>query len=105
MTRTKSWLKWGVVLVVLAVIVLGVARLVAKREAAKQALALAQTTKQDTPVELAASDVLTARVISLAQGLPVSGALRAGNSAVVKARVAGELQGLTLREGDFVKAG
>ena len=71
MTRTKSWLKWGVVLVVLAVIALGVARLVAKREAAKQALALAQTTKQDTPVELAASDVLTARVISLAQGLPV----------------------------------
>ena len=105
MTRTKSWLKWGVVLVVLAVIAFGVARLVAKREAAKQALALAQTTKQDTPVELAASDVLTARVISLAQGLPVSGALRAVNSAVVKARVAGELQGLTLREGDFVKGG
>ena len=105
MTRTKGWLKWGVLMVVLAVLAGGVARLVAKRQAAQQALAQAQTTKEDTPVELAASDVLTARVVTLVQGLPVSGALKAVNSAVVKARVAGELQGLTLREGDFVKAG
>ena len=105
MTRTKGWLKWGVALVVLAVLAGGVARLVAKRQAAQQALAQAQTAKEDTPVELAASDVLTARVVTLVQGLPVSGALKAVNSAVIKARVAGELQGLTLREGDFVKAG
>ncbi len=105
MTRTKGWLKWGVVLLVLAVLAGGVARLVAKRQATQQALAQAQTAKEDTPVELAASDVLTARVVTLLQGLPVSGALKAVNSAVVKARVAGELQGLTLREGDFVKAG
>lgn len=105
MTRTQGWLKWGVLLVVLAVLAGGVARLVAKRQAAQQALAQAQTAKEDVPVELAASDVLTARVVTLVQGLPVSGALKAVNSAVVKARVAGELQGLTLREGDFVQAG
>ena len=91
--------------VVLAVLALGVARVVTKRQAAQQALAQAQAAKEDMPVELATSDVLTARVVTLMQGLPVSGALKAVNSAVVKARVAGELQGLTLREGDFVKAG
>lgn len=105
MTRTRNWLKWVVAGIVLAVLALGVARLVGKRQAAQQALAQAQTVKEDTPVELATSDVLTARVITLVQGLPVSGGLKAVNSAVVKARVAGELQGLTLREGDFVKAG
>ncbi|MEY2800610.1 MAG: hypothetical protein RL513_194 [Pseudomonadota bacterium] len=56
-------------------------------------------------VELAASDVSRAQATDLEQGLAITGTLRAVNSAVVKARVAGELQGLTVREGDTVRAG
>ena len=49
--------------------------------------------------------VVQAKTRELSQGLALSGPLKAINSAFVKARVAGELQGLTVREGDFVKAG
>jgi len=56
-------------------------------------------------IELAASDVAPVRLQELTQGLPVSGTLKAVNSAIVKARVAGELQALTVREGDTVTAG
>jgi RND family efflux transporter MFP subunit len=38
-------------------------------------------------------------------GLPVSGTLKASQSAMVKARMVGELMDLTVREGDQVKAG
>ena len=51
-------------------------------------------------VELAATDFVEAKVRDLAIGLPVTGALKAVTSAFVKARVPGELQGLTVREAD-----
>ncbi len=60
---------------------------------------------QAPSLELAATDVMLAQRQPLAQGLAVSGTLKAVNSAVVKARVAGELQGLLVREGDTVQAG
>jgi RND family efflux transporter MFP subunit len=56
-------------------------------------------------VELARSDVVVAETTALDQGVALTGSLRAVHSAVVKARVAGELQGLTVREGDTVRAG
>ena len=43
--------------------------------------------------------------MDITQGLRVTGALKAVNAAIVKARVAGELQMLNVREGDTVAAG
>jgi RND family efflux transporter MFP subunit len=56
-------------------------------------------------VELAQTDVVAAQLRELQRGLSVSGSLKAVNSAFVKARLPGELQGLVVREGDTVRAG
>jgi hypothetical protein len=56
-------------------------------------------------VALSASDLVSMQTIPLVQMLPISGPVKAFNSAFVKARVAGELQDLLVREGDYVKAG
>ncbi|MGH6626635.1 MAG: efflux RND transporter periplasmic adaptor subunit [Burkholderiaceae bacterium] len=101
----KRWLKWMAVAIVLLLIVGSVLRALTERRAQQEAMAKAIATKTQTVVELAPHEVVKAQVRELTQGLPVSGTLKAVNSAVVKARVAGELQGLTLREGDSVQAG
>ena len=101
----KRWIKWAVALVVIALIATGVMRALAARKAQQQALAAASVARESRQVELAGTDVVKAQAREVAQGVAVSGSLKAVNSAVIKARVAGELQGLSLREGDFVKAG
>eukprot|EP01037_Dinobryon_pediforme_P006732 gene6732-6805_t len=83
----------------------GVWRAMAARQAQQKALAEASTQRAEAPLQLAADEVITVQSSQLSLGVPVSGSLRAVDSAMVKARVAGELQGLTLREGDSVKAG
>ncbi len=60
---------------------------------------------KDTVIVLAADDLATAQPRELSTGLPISGTLKAVHSAVVKARVPGELQALRVREGDHVSAG
>jgi RND family efflux transporter MFP subunit len=102
----KLPVKWIVAGVVVALLATGVLRTLASREAAKQTLASQEAAqKQQASVELTAGDVVRVQTLDLQQVLPISGALKAVNSAFVKVRVAGELQGLTVREGDFVKAG
>lgn len=103
--RLKPWIKWGVAILLLALIGVGVMRALSARKLQSQQLAAASAAKDLGLAELAATDVFKARVLEIAQGLPISGSLKAVNSALVKARVAGELQGLAVREGDFVKAG
>ena len=101
----KRWIQWAVALLILLLIVGGVLRALSARKAQQQALAAASAAKDQNVVELAATDVVRVQTRDVVQGLAVSGSLKAVNSAVIKARVAGELQGLTVREGDFVKAG
>lgn len=94
---------WILSAVALAALLAGGARWASQRQASK---APAAPTAAVVPsIELAASDVFTARTQSLSQGITVSGALKASQSAIVKARVAGELQELSVREGDRVQAG
>jgi len=65
----------------------------------------AAETPVEAAVELTAADLATAEAGEIRRLLPVTGALRAVSQAVVKAKVAGELAEVLVREGDAVKAG
>jgi RND family efflux transporter MFP subunit len=101
----KRWVKWTVAGLIVLLLAVGVLRALSARKAQQQALAASSAVKDAGLVELAATDVVKAQMREVVQGLPVSGSLKAVNSAVIKARVPGELQGLAVREGDVVKAG
>jgi RND family efflux transporter MFP subunit len=102
----KPWLKWLISLLILALLAAGGLRVWNARKAQKIALD-AQTAAQkiQAVVALADSDVVKVQSLDMAQSLSVSGPLKAVTSAFIKARVAGELQDLIAREGDFVKTG
>jgi len=92
-------------LIVLAIlVVVGLGMLVKKRQAAAPSQVASRPTETQQ-IEIARSDAIALEPQRLQQGLPVSGTLRAVQSAVIKARVAGELMDLHLREGDAVQAG
>ena len=101
----RRLLKWLALIVVVALIAWGAFRSYSARHAQQEALVQASAAREQSIVELAATDVTRAAVRQLTRGLPISGSIKAVNSAVVKARAAGELQDLTVREGDVVQAG
>jgi multidrug efflux system membrane fusion protein len=105
MKRSTKWALALLALLVMALLVAGVARILATRKAEQQAVVAGTSAKDTGLAELATTDVVKAQIRDVVQGLAISGSLKAVNSAVVKARVAGEIQGLSVREGDFVKAG
>ena len=99
-------MKWGVIGLVIVLVAAGALRALSARKVQREALESQQSSqKQQASVTLAPTDLVQVKTIKLLQGLAISGSLKAVNSSVVKARVAGELQGLTVREGDFVKTG
>ena len=100
----KKW-QWALVVLVVAVLAAGGWRAIGTRKAQQVAQQQLAAQKAQPVVELAVTDVVKSEMRELQRGLPVSGSLKAVNSAIVKARVPGELLELTLREGDAVRAG
>ncbi|MDH4465964.1 MAG: efflux RND transporter periplasmic adaptor subunit [Acidovorax sp.] len=101
----KRWTFWAAAAVVVLLVGAGFWKAQAARQSQQKAAAAAALARAQAPLELVAADVFTVRQQRIALGVPVSGALRAVDSAMLKARAAGELQGLVLREGDRVRAG
>jgi RND family efflux transporter MFP subunit len=101
----KRWIPWLAAAAVVVLVGGGAWRAMAARQQQQKALAQAASQRAEAPMQLSASELVAVQRHSLVLGVPVSGSLRATESAVVKARVAGELQGLTVREGDSVRAG
>ncbi|MBC7484647.1 MAG: efflux RND transporter periplasmic adaptor subunit [Rhizobacter sp.] len=99
----KRWLKW----IVIALVLTGLGAFALRSVKVRRVAAAAAAAPASAPaaLELGTADVTTARIVELSRTLPLSGGLKAVNSAVVKARVAAEVTSLTVREGDVVKAG
>lgn len=102
----KPWIKWSLVGVVVALLAAGTLRTLSSRQT-KQATLEAQQISQKTQVaiELMPTDLVQVKMVDLPLSIAVSGSVNAVHTAFVKARIAGELQGLTVREGDAVKVG
>jgi RND family efflux transporter MFP subunit len=89
--------------IVVVALAFGIVRAISVKKA--QQLAATRASLEQGQIELSQNDILTAEVRELTQGLAISGTVKALNYAVIKARVAGELKEITVREGDSVIAG
>ncbi|MDM7941567.1 MAG: efflux RND transporter periplasmic adaptor subunit [Hydrogenophaga sp.] len=109
MTTRRSfsyWVKWLLLAALVLGIALGVTRALGKRKATSEAARAAAESLQKTPTyTLSPSDVVAVQSLELTQTVALSGSVDALQTAAIKARTAGEIQGLTKREGDPVKAG
>jgi RND family efflux transporter MFP subunit len=102
----KPWTKRFVITLVVVVLGVGLIRVLSTRATQKASLEAQQAAAgAQVVLELSPSDLVQVKTQNLVLGLAISGQIKAVNSAFVKARVGGELQALTVREGDTVKAG
>jgi RND family efflux transporter MFP subunit len=100
MKKSTLWILFAIAT---AVLLAGGMRWMNQRQTAPTAVKTQVPTA--STIELGAGDVVQVQTMDMVLGLPVSGTLKASQSAMVKARLAGELMDLTVREGDLVKAG
>ncbi|MDO9145305.1 efflux RND transporter periplasmic adaptor subunit [Rhodoferax sp.] len=102
----KPWIKWTLAGLAVAVLVGGTLRTLSARQARQAALEAQQVAqKSQVSVALAANDLVQVKTLELQQTVLISGPIKAVHTALVKARIPGELQDLTVREGDSVRAG
>ncbi len=102
----KPRMKWMLAGLVLALLVAGTVRTLMARKAGQAALQAQQAAqKTQVSISLAPSDLVQVKTRELQQTVVISGPIKAVNTALVKARVPGELRGLTVREGDSVQTG
>lgn len=102
----KPWMKWTLAGLVTALLAAGTLRTLSARHAAQAALDTQQATqKSQVSIKLSADDLVRVKTLELQQTVLISGPIKAVNTALVKARIAGELRDLTVREGDTVRVG
>ena len=95
----KRTFKWAIAALIVAALAFGGYRAVSAKRAEKAAAAALAANPVQPSIELAQTDIVVVKTRELSEGLPISGALKAANSAYIKARIAGELQDLRVREG------
>ena len=102
----SAWLRRGAVAAVLIAVVAGAALWVKTRVDARRAAATTPSVATVAPaLELGEPDVVRVVRVELSRSVEVAGGLRAVDSAFVKARVAGEVVAVTVREGEPVRKG
>ena len=101
MIKRRSF--WIIVALLLMLTALGARGFIKSRQAVSAAPARAEAAAPT--LEFLPSDLLTVEPRELRQTLAASGSLRAYSQASVKARVAGEVSEVLVREGEAVKAG
>jgi len=102
----KPWLKWTLLALLGALLLAGGLRTLTARKTQQAALQAQQAAlKTQVSINLQPQDLIKVKERTLPLTVALAGPLQAVRTAVLKARVSGELQGLTVREGDAVKAG
>ncbi|MEZ5664544.1 MAG: efflux RND transporter periplasmic adaptor subunit [Burkholderiaceae bacterium] len=105
-SRRSHWKLWLLLAVLILGITWGTWRALDRRAARQAAASEAAASLQQAPVfVLDEGDLALAERTTITTMAPVSGAIRALQTAAIKARIAGEVQGLNKREGHAVRAG
>jgi RND family efflux transporter MFP subunit len=98
--RRSFWITLAVLL-----LAAGVAGAMLKKQNPNKAAAIQNAAQPPAVMEFLPTDLMQVKANELRQLMPLSGSLRAVNQASVKAKVAGEVREVLVREGEAVKGG